>query len=105
MPTYPGGTYPILAYRLGYFCLRLTLEYRLPLIPITRLVLDFTLSHYGSCAPLPTLSLNSHEFKPKAGYWLLARLCQVTDLHRGYTICAELAHKVLRVLKVLRGSE
>ena len=50
----PGGTCTVLAYRPAHYCLRPKLEYRLPLVVLSRLN-RFTLSHYGSRTPLSTL--------------------------------------------------
>ena len=96
----PGGTCTVLAYRPAHFCLRPKLEYRLPLVVLTRLN-RFTLSHYGSRTPLSTLHAGL-----TASHARLSTGCLLgftgSGLSPDYTVHAELAHN-FRTLKPQRG--
>lgn len=105
MPLDPGGPCMFLALRPMHYSLRPMRENRLPLDIITGLnklhAHGITALHYGSCAPLSTLRLQPHDCNPKTRYQLLAELYWVADLHRNYTMYAELAHPILIFLKYL----
>ena len=91
----PGGTCTVLAYRPAHYCLRPKVEYRLPLVVLSRLN-RFTLSHYGSRTPLSTLHAGL-----TASHARLSTGCLLgfsgSGLSPDYTIHAELAH-TLRTL-------
>ena len=89
----PGGTCTVLAYRPAHYCLRPKVEYRLPLVVLSRLN-RFTLSHYGSRTPLSTLHAGL-----TASHARLSTDCLLSFIGLGispsYTIHAELAHREL----------
>ena len=93
----PGGTCTVLAYRPAHFCLRPKLEYRLPLVVLTRLN-RFTLSHYGSRTPLSTLHAGLTASHARLSTGCLLGFAG-SGLSPDYTIHAELAHN-LRTLKI-----
>ena len=86
----PGGTCTVLAYRPAHFCLRPKLEYRLPLVVLTRLN-RFTLSHYGSRTPLSTLHAGLTASHARLSTGCLLGFAG-SGLSPDYTIHAELAH-------------
>ena len=92
----PGGTCTVLAYRPAHFCLRPKLEYRLPLVVLTRLN-RFTLSHYGSRTPLSTLHAGLTASHARLSTGCLLGFAG-SGLSPDYTIHAELAHN-LRTLR------
>ena len=92
----PGGTCTVLAYRPAHFCLRPKLEYRLPLVVLTRLN-RFTLSHYGSRTPLSTLHAGLTASHARLSTGCLLGFAG-SGLSPDYTIHAELAHN-FRTLK------
>lgn len=94
----PGGTCTVLAYRPAHFCLRPKLEYRLPLVVLTRLN-RFTLSHYGSRTPLSTLHAGLTASHARLSTGCLLGFAG-SGLSPDYTIHAELAHN-LRTLRPL----
>lgn len=96
----PGGTCTVLAYRPAHFCLRPKLEYRLPLVVLTRLN-RFTLSHYGSRTPLSTLHAGLTASHARLSTGCLLGFAG-SGLSPDYTIHAELAHN-LRTLKLHRA--
>ena len=96
----PGGTCTVLAYRPAHFCLRPKLEYRLPLVVLTRLN-RFTLSHYGSRTPLSTLHAGLTASHARLSTGCLLGFAG-SGLSPDYTIHAELAHN-FRTLKPHRG--
>ena len=94
----PGGTCTVLAYRPAHYCLRPKLEYRLPLVVLTRLN-RFTLSHYGSRTPLSTLHAGLTASHARLSTGCLLGFAG-SGLSPDYTIHAELAHN-LRTLRTL----
>ena len=96
----PGGTCTVLAYRPAHYCLRPKLEYRLPLVVLTRLN-RFTLSHYGSRTPLSTLHAGLTASHARLSTGCLLGFAG-SGLSPDYTIHAELAHN-FRTLKPHRG--
>lgn len=86
----PGGTCTVLAYRPAHYCLRPKLEYRLPLVVLTRLN-RFTLSHYGSRTPLSTLHAGLTASHARLSTGCLLGFAG-SGLSPDYTIHAELAH-------------
>ena len=86
----PGGTCTVLAYRPAHYCLRPKLEYRLPLVVLTRLN-RFTLSHYGSRTPLSTLHAGLTASHARLSTGCLLGFAG-SGLSPNYTIHAELAH-------------
>ena len=96
----PGGTCTVLAYRPAHYCLRPKLEYRLPLVVLTRLN-RFTLSHYGSRTPLSTLHAGLTASHARLSTGCLLGFAG-SGLSPDYTIHAELAHN-FRTLKPQRG--
>lgn len=96
----PGGTCTVLAYRPAHFCLRPKLEYRLPLVVLTRLN-RFTLSHYGSRTPLSTLHAGLTASHARLSTGCLLGFAG-SGLSPDYTIHAELAHN-FRTLNPHRG--
>lgn len=92
----PGGTCTVLAYRPVHFCLRPKLEYRLPLVVLSRLN-RFTLSHYGSRTPLSTLHAGLTASHARLSTGCLLGFAG-SGLSPDYTIHAELAHN-LRTLR------
>ena len=92
----PGGTCTVLAYRPAHFCLRPKLEYRLPLVVLTRLN-RFTLSHYGSRTPLSTLHAGLTASHARLSTGCLLGFAG-SGLSPDYTVHAELAHN-FRTLK------
>ena len=96
----PGGTCTVLAYRPAHFCLRPKLEYRLPLVVLTRLN-RFTLSHYGSRTPLSTLHAGLTASHARLSTGCLLGFAG-SGLSPDYTIHAELAHN-FRTLKPVRA--
>ena len=92
----PGGTCTVLAYRPAHYCLRPKLEYRLPLVVLTRLN-RFTLSHYGSRTPLSTLHAGLTASHARLSTGCLLGFAG-SGLSPDYTIHAELAHN-LRTLR------
>ena len=88
----PGGTCTVLAYRPAHFCLRPKLEYRLPLVVLTRLN-RFTLSHYGSRTPLSTLHAGLTASHARLSTGCLLGFAG-SGLSPDYTIHAELAHNL-----------
>lgn len=96
----PGGTCTVLAYRPAHFCLRPKLEYRLPLVVLTRLN-RFTLSHYGSRTPLSTLHAGLTASHARLSTGCLLGFAG-SGLSPDYTIHAELAHN-FRTLKSVRA--
>ena len=96
----PGGTCTVLAYRPAHFCLRPKLEYRLPLVVLTRLN-RFTLSHYGSRTPLSTLHAGLTASHARLSTGCLLGFAG-SGLSPDYTVHAELAHN-FRTLKPQRG--
>ena len=97
----PGGTCTVLAYRPAHFCLRPKLEYRLPLVVLTRLN-RFTLSHYGSRTPLSTLHAGLTASHARLSTGCLLGFAG-SGLSPDYTIHAELAHN-LRTLGAIAPS-
>lgn len=97
----PGGTCTVLAYRPAHFCLRPKLEYRLPLVVLTRLN-RFTLSHYGSRTPLSTLHAGLTASHARLSTGCLLGFAG-SGLSPDYTIHAELAHN-FRTLKPVSGA-
>lgn len=98
----PGGTCTVLAYRPAHFCLRPKLEYRLPLVVLTRLN-RFTLSHYGSRTPLSTLHAGLTASHARLSTGCLLGFAG-SGLSPDYTIHAELAHN-FRTLKPDRACQ
>ena len=96
----PGGTCTVLAYRPAHYCLRPKLEYRLPLVVLTRLN-RFTLSHYGSRTPLSTLHAGLTASHARLSTGCLLGFAG-SGLSPDYTIHAELAHN-FRTLKPQRA--
>ena len=96
----PGGTCTVLAYRPAHYCLRPKLEYRLPLVVLTRLN-RFTLSHYGSRTPLSTLHAGLTASHARLSTGCLLGFAG-SGLSPDYTIHAELAHN-FRTLTPHRG--
>ena len=96
----PGGTCTVLAYRPAHYCLRLKLEYRLPLVVLSRLN-RFTLSHYGSRTPLSTLHAGLTASHARLSTGCLLGFAG-SGLSPDYTIHAELAHN-FRTLKPFRA--
>ena len=96
----PGGTCTVLAYRPAHYCLRPKLEYRLPLVVLTRLN-RFTLSHYGSRTPLSTLHAGLTASHARLSTGCLLGFAG-SGLSPDYTIHAELAHN-FRTLKPVRA--
>ena len=96
----PGGTCTVLAYRPAHYCLRPKLEYRLPLVVLTRLN-RFTLSHYGSRTPLSTLHAGLTASHARLSTGCLLGFAG-SGLSPDYTIHAELAHN-FRTLKPHRA--
>ena len=92
----PGGTCTVLAYRPAHYCLRPKLEYRLPLVVLSRLN-RFTLSHYGSRTPLSTLHAGLTASHARLSTGCLLGFAG-SGLSPDYTIHAELAHN-LRTLR------
>ena len=88
----PGGTCTVLAYRPAHYCLRPKLEYRLPLVVLTRLN-RFTLSHYGSRTPLSTLHAGLTASHARLSTGCLLGFAG-SGLSPNYTIHAELAHNL-----------
>ena len=88
----PGGTCTVLAYRPAHFCLRPKLEYRLPLVVLTRLN-RFTLSHYGSRTPLSTLHAGLTASHARLSTGCLLGFAG-SGLSPDYTVHAELAHNL-----------
>ena len=86
----PGGTCTVLAYRPAHYCLRLKLEYRLPLVVLSRLN-RFTLSHYGSRTPLSTLHAGLTASHARLSTGCLLGFAG-SGLSPDYTVHAELAH-------------
>ena len=97
----PGGTCTVLAYRPAHYCLRPKLEYRLPLVVLTRLN-RFTLSHYGSRTPLSTLHAGLTASHARLSTGCLLGFAG-SGLSPNYTIHAELAHN-LRTLGAIATS-
>ena len=97
----PGGTCTVLAYRPAHYCLRPKLEYRLPLVVLTRLN-RFTLSHYGSRTPLSTLHAGLTASHARLSTGCLLGFAG-SGLSPDYTIHAELAHN-LRTLGAIAPS-
>ena len=97
----PGGTCTVLAYRPVHFCLRPKLGYRLPLVVLSRLN-RFTLSHYGSRTPLPTLHAGLTASHARLSTGCLLGFAG-SGLSPDYTIHAELAHN-LRTLGAIAPS-
>ena len=97
----PGGTCTVLAYRPAHFCLRPKLEYRLPLVVLSRLN-RFTLSHYGSRTPLSTLHAGLTASHARLSTGCLLGFAG-SGLSPDYTIHAELAHN-LRTLGAIAPS-
>ena len=96
----PGGTCTVLAYRPAHYCLRLKLEYRLPLVVLSRLN-RFTLSHYGSRTPLSTLHAGLTASHARLSTGCLLGFAG-SGLSPDYTVHAELAHN-FRTLKPQRA--
>ena len=96
----PGGTCTVLAYRPAHYCLRPKLEYRLPLVVLSRLN-RFTLSHYGSRTPLSTLHAGLTASHARLSTGCLLGFAG-SGLSPDYTIHAELAHN-FRTLKPVRA--
>ena len=96
----PGGTCTVLAYRPAHYCLRPKVEYRLPLVVLSRLN-RFTLSHYGSRTPLSTLHAGLTASHARLSTGCLLGFAG-SGLSPDYTIHAELAHN-FRTLKPQRG--
>lgn len=96
----PGGTCTVLAYRPAHYCLRLKVEYRLPLVVLSRLN-RFTLSHYGSRTPLPTLHAGLTASHARLSTGCLLGFAG-SGLSPDYTIHAELAH-IFRTLRAQRA--
>lgn len=94
----PGGTCTVLAYRPAHFCLRPKLEYRLPLVVLTRLN-RFTLSHYGSRTPLSTLHAGLTASHARLSTGCLLGFAG-SGLSPDYTIHAELAHNFRTLTRV-----
>ena len=92
----PGGTCTVLAYRPAHYCLRPKVEYRLPLVVLSRLN-RFTLSHYGSRTPLSTLHAGLTASHARLSTGCLLSFAG-SGLSPDYTIHAELAHN-LRTLR------
>ena len=86
----PGGTCTVLAYRPAHYCLRPKVEYRLPLVVLSRLN-RFTLSHYGSRTPLSTLHAGLTASHARLSTGCLLSFAG-SGLSPDYTIHAELAH-------------
>ena len=86
----PGGTCTVLAYRPAHYCLRPKLEYRLPLVVLSRLN-RFTLSHYGSRTPLSTLHAGLTASHARLSTGCLLGFAG-SGLSPDYTIPAALAH-------------
>ena len=86
----PGGTCTVLAYRPAHYCLRPKVEYRLPLVVLSRLN-RFTLSHYGSRTPLSTLHAGLTASHARLSTGCLLGFAG-SGLSPDYTIHAELAH-------------
>ena len=86
----PGGTCTVLAYRPAHYCLRPKVEYRLPLVVLSRLN-RFTLSHYGSRTPLSTLHAGLTASHARLSTGCLLGFAG-PGLSPDYTIHAELAH-------------
>ena len=95
----PGGTCTVLAYRPAHYCLRPKLEYRLPLVVLSRLN-RFTLSHYGSRTPLSTLHAGLTASHARLSTGCLLGFAG-PGLSPDYTIHAELAHTFLNPLHLL----
>ena len=88
----PGGTCTVLAYRPAHYCLRPKVEYRLPLVVLSRLN-RFTLSHYGSRTPLSTLHAGLTASHARLSTGCLLGFAG-PGLSPDYTIHAELAHNL-----------
>ena len=97
----PGGTCTVLAYRPAHYCLRPKVEYRLPLVVLSRLN-RFTLSHYGSRTPLSTLHAGLTASHARLSTGCLLGFAG-SGLSPDYTIHAELAHN-LRTLGAIAPS-
>ena len=88
----PGGTCTVLAYRPAHYCLRPKVEYRLPLVVLSRLN-RFTLSHYGSRTLLSTLHAGLTASHARLDTGCLLGFAG-SGLSPDYTIHAELAHNL-----------